>query len=93
MATKKVLLGTYDPRDIFCESLGYAIQELLQLHQDFNDKGYSDIECETVDGDICIYARREETSEEEAKRIQIEEKVKREELELLAELQAKYKDL
>jgi hypothetical protein len=91
--TKKVRLVTYDPRDIFSESLLYAIQELLQIHQAYNDVGVSDIQCEAIDGDIVIYGIRPETPEEEAKRIECYEKTKREELELLAQLQAKYKDL
>lgn len=81
--TRQVRLGTYDPRDLFSESLCYAIQELIRLHQSFIYKGYSDIQCETDDGEISIYGIRPETPEEEAKRIECYEKTKQEELEVV----------
>lgn len=76
------------------EYLSNVISALINVYQTGVLEGYSDIMCRiNNDGDFTIYGTRQETPEEEARRLKRKAESEQEERKLLAELQAKYLEL
>jgi len=93
--TKKALIKVIPAYQLFDDQyLSGVIEQLLELYEKSVAQGMFDLVCEVHDAeDICFYATRPETPEEEAQRLQHQAVSEAEELELLAKLQAKYSQL
>ncbi len=93
--TKKALIKAIAVYDLFNDQyLSNVIEELMELYETSIEKGMHNFVCEVHDSeDICFYATRQETPEEEAQRLRNQAALEKEERELLAKLQAKYLEL
>lgn len=93
--TIRTSIYSSSPSDLFNgQYLSNVIFTLIEVYERAIRDGHFNMVCNTeYDETINIFAIRPETPEEEARRLQQQAKVEKEERELLAELQAKYSEL